>query len=142
DHASAFAYDAVDQLVYSVRVLKPGLHQVVKQEYDALDRVFKTTQYASEVGPLANFHRATIESAADAVAAANDRKVQYVYDAVGRQRFVLQTDSDGRWTVSESRYDVIGNLVESRRYDRYVTDAWVATVDATNSPGVSEQEML
>ena len=110
-------------MVYNVRVLSPGLHQVVKQEYDALGRVFKTTQYASAVGPLANFDRATIEAAVNAVAAANDRKVQYVYDAVGRQRFVLQTDSNARWTVSESRYDVIGNLVESRRYDRYVTDA-------------------
>ena len=72
----------------------------------------------------------------------NDRKVQYVYDAVGRQRFVLQTDSIPRWTVSESRYDAIGNLIESRRYDRYVTDAWIATVDTTNSPGINEQEML
>ena len=44
--------------------------------------------------------------------------------------------------LSESRYDVIGNLIESRRYDRYVTDAWIATVDTTASPGVSEQEMI
>ena len=94
------------------------------------------------VGPLANFDRATIESAVNAVAGPNDRKVQYVYDAAGRQRFVLQTDSNPGWTVSESRYDVIGNVVESRRYDRYVTDAWIATVDTTNSPGINEQEML
>ena len=48
--------------------------------------------------------------------------------------------SNAHWTVSESRYDVIGNLVESRRYDRYVTEAWIATADTTNSPGVNEQE--
>ena len=142
DRASAVAYDALDRVVYSVRLLSPGVHQVSQQEYDALGRVFKTTQYASAVGPLANFERATIEAAVNAVAGANDRKVQSVYDAVGRQRFVLQTNSNARWTVSESRYDVIGNVVESRRYDRYVTEAWMATVDTTNSPGINEQEML
>ena len=142
DRVSAIAYDALGQAVYSVRVLGPGSHQVIRQEYDALGRVFRTTQYANAVGPLANFDRATIESAVNAVAAANDRKVQYVHDAVGRQRFVLQTDSSAHWTVSESRYDVLGNLIESRRYDRYVTDAWIATVDTRTSPGVNEQEML
>src|SRR4029453_14165424 len=49
---------------------------------------------------------------------------------------------NAHWTVSESRYDVIGNVVESRRYNRYVTEAWIVTVDTTNSPGVNEQEML
>ena len=70
DRASAVAYDALDQVVYTVRVLSPGLHQVIRQEYDALGRVVKTTQYASAVGPLANFDRATIESAVNAVAGA------------------------------------------------------------------------
>ena len=107
---------------------------MVKQEYDALGRVFKTTQYASAVGPLANFDRATIEAAVNAVAGANDRKVHYVYDAAGRQRFVLQTDSE-RDTGPSARAATtpFGNLVESRRYDRYVTDAWIATADATQS---------
>jgi YD repeat-containing protein len=142
DRVSAAAFDAKDRLVYRVRVLGPGSHQVVKQEYDALDRVVRTTEYAKAVGPLANFERATIESGANAVAGADDRKVQYVYDAVGRQRFVLRTDSDAHWTVAESRYDVVGNLVEGRRYDRHVTDPWIAAVDAANTAGVSEQEVL
>ena len=142
DRVSAFAYDASDQLGYSVRVLGPGLHQVTRQEFDALGRVFKTTQYARAVGPLAKFDRQTIESAVNAVAGLNDGKTVYVYDAVGRQRFVIQTDSTPRWTVEESRYDVIGNRTESRRYDRYVADAWIATVDTTASAGISEQEIV
>src|SRR6185503_19295361 len=66
-----------------------------------------------------------------AVAASNDRKTRFVHDTVGRQRFVLRADANG-WTVSESRYDPFGNLVESRGYDRHLTDA----------PGVDEQEVL
>ena len=60
----------------------------------------------------------------------------------GRQRFTLETDSNAGWTVSESRYDTFGNVVESRRYDKRAPDAWVAAVDTPDSPGVTEQEML
>jgi YD repeat-containing protein len=142
DRAAFAAYDVLDQVAYQVKVLSHGLHQVLKLEYDALGRMIKKTQYASAVGALANFELATIEAAVNAIAAADDRKVQYVYDAAGRQRFVLQTDSDARWTIGESRYDILGNRVESRRYDRYVTDAWIESVDHTNSLGINEQEML
>ena len=39
-------YDAVGTVGLQRPGAEPGLHQVVKQEYDALGRVFKTTQYA------------------------------------------------------------------------------------------------
>ena len=69
DRASAAAYDALDQMVYNVRLLGPGLHQVSQQEYDALGRVVQDDAVREAVGPLANFDRATIDAAVNAVAA-------------------------------------------------------------------------
>jgi YD repeat-containing protein len=141
DRVSAVAYDALGQPIYSVLALGPGGHQVVAQEHDALGRVIRTTQYASAVGPLASFDRTTIETAANAVASASDQMTRYVYDAAGRQRFVLRADKTGRWTVGESRYDAIGNLIESRRYDRYLTDAWIVGLDPARPLGLREEDV-
>src|SRR5262249_24967072 len=105
DRVSAVAYDAVGQPIYNVRVLAPNAHQVINRDYDALGRVFKTTRYANAVGALASFDIHTIEAAVNAAASARDRKSQSVYDASGRQRFLLDADKAGHWTVGESRYD-------------------------------------
>src|SRR3546814_6627883 len=104
-----------------------------------LGRVTRITQYATAVGPLAGFDRATVEAAVGAVASASDRRTQYVYDAAGRQRFVLQADKAGHWTVGESRYDAMGNAVEVRRYDRYLTDAWIDGIDAVRPLGLDRK---
>jgi YD repeat-containing protein len=142
DRASATAYDPLDRVVYDLRRLGPGRFGVVGRDYDVLGRVAKTTRYARAVGPLADFSRATIAFAVAAAADVNDRRTLDVYDAAGRKRFELQTDTTPRWSVSENRYDAIGNVIESRRYDRQVTDAWVASADTADSPGVTEHEIL
>src|ERR1700752_3218711 len=141
DRVSAIVYDAVGQVIYNVGALGPNSHHVTKQDHDSLGRVFRTTQYANAVGALANFDVATVEAAANAVRDANDRKVLYVRDSAGRQRFVIETDSIGRWTVGENQYDALGNIVESRRYDQFVTDARIATIEAIRPTGLSEQDV-
>src|SRR4029453_14162261 len=45
----------------------------------------------------------------------------------------------GHWTVAESRYDAFDNLIESRRYDRYLTDP---VVDAMSSAGAREGDVI
>src|SRR5262249_32023632 len=41
----------------------------------------------------------------------------------------------------ETRYNAVGNPIESRRYDRYVTDAWIAGLDATRPLGLREGDV-
>lgn len=139
DRLSAIVYDALGQQVYKVQGLDSTAYQLVKQEHNLFGRVIKTTQYVNVVGPLATFDRATIEAAANAVVDANDRKTQYVYDPVGRTRFVLQADKAGKWTVGESRYDGLGNLVESRRYDQFVTDEKIDAINEMHPFGATER---
>jgi YD repeat-containing protein len=142
DRVAAVAYDVLGQPIYRVQSLGSDSYQVGKQEYNALGRVFRTTQYHNAVTPLTGFDRTTIEAAANAVASANDRKVQFVHDANGRPRFVLQADKTGHWTVGESRYDAPGNLVESRRYDRLITEASIESVDAMRPSGAGEADLI
>jgi YD repeat-containing protein len=142
DRVSVVAYDALGQPIYTVRVLRPNEHGVIKQEYNPLSRVYRTTRYANIIGPLASFDYLTIEAAVNGVTSENDRKAQYVYDAAGWQRFVLETDKTGHWTVAENRYDAFGNLIESRRYDRYVTDAWISATDSTRPAGALEEDVI
>ncbi len=142
DRVSGMAYDTLGQAVFSVQRLSAGSHQLIEQEYDALGRMFRTTMYATARGPLVGFDRTTIEGAAAVAASPTDRTTHYVYDTAGRQRFVLQADSPDHWTVTESRFDSFGNLAESRRYDRFLTDTWMASFDGTDPAGPSEQDVV
>jgi len=46
----------------------------------------------------------------------NDRTTRYVYDAVGRQRYVI----DALGNVSENKYDANGRLIETLRYNKAI----------------------
>lgn len=139
DRSFAIVYDALGQAIYSLRALSGTSHQVVKQDYDGFGRMFRTTEYATAVESLPNFDRTTVASAV--VTTANDRIVQYVYDTAGQQRFVLQADQNGRWTVGENRYNPFGNLVESRRYDRFASDTLIAPV-TMRPTSAGEQDVI
>ena len=141
DRVSAVVFDELGQPIYGLLKLDPSGNRVVRHAHDALGRVVRTTQYASPVGPLASVDRRTLDAAADAAASLSDRSTQYVYDAAGRQRFVLHADKTGHWTVAESRYDALGNLVELRRCERYLTDEWIAGLAATRPLGLSEADV-
>ena len=102
---------------------------------------FRTTQYASAVGPLANFDWATIEAAVNAVAGCETtERCSTSTMPPGGSASCCRPTAAHTGRSARAATTSIGNLVESRRYDRYVTDAWIATVDATNPPGVSEQD--
>ncbi|MDF2120414.1 putative Ig domain-containing protein [Roseiarcaceae bacterium H3SJ34-1] len=141
DRITATVYDPAGQAVYGLRQLQPGAWQANAQAYDALGRVVATTRYAKLIGPLPDMRRAAVAAALAANADAADRKTCLVQDQAGRQRFVLQADAIGSWTLGESRYDLFGNLVETRRYDRYLTDAWIASLVPTRPDGLTEADM-
>lgn len=141
DRVSAEIVDALGQPIYVLRALGDGSHQVLKQEFDTFGRTFRTTQYVTAAGALADFERTSVEAAVGAAAGPGDREVQYVYDRAGRQRFVLQADQDGHWGVGESRYDVVGNVAEARRYDQFLTDAWIDSLEATRPTGARETDV-
>src|SRR4029453_15804124 len=98
-----------------------------RRPVDRLRPTAKPPRSPRPVGPLTGFDRATIAAAVSPQA--SDRKTAHVYDAEGRERFVLQTDTIPFWSVSENRYDALGKIIESRGYDRQVTDAWIGSVD-------------
>ncbi|MBX3604597.1 MAG: hypothetical protein KF788_04970 [Piscinibacter sp.] len=147
---SALVYDAGDRLAYSVQVLssngagQPDRSIVVQHGYDALGREVVRTEYARELTQaLDGLDKATLDAAVAAAGLADagaDRKTYTVYDAAGRQRYVVSANDGVSLAVGESRYDAAGNVVELRRYDKAVTSAAVAALDTTGSPGLSEAE--
>ncbi len=67
------------------------------------------------------------------------QRSHFVYDAANQLRFTLQNTGQDTWTVSENVYDGIGNVVETRAFDTFITDSAVAS---RISEGVSEAEVI
>src|SRR5262249_39750274 len=55
-----------------------------------------------------------------------DRTTHFVYDAVGRQRFVVGADG----SLSEKVYDALGRVKESRQFDLLLSNTTPRTEDA------------
>lgn len=142
DRVSAAVVDVLGRPIYTIRALGDGSYVVVAQQFDSMGRHVTTRQYVTAVAPLADLERATVEAAIAAAAGPNDREVQYVYDQAGRQRFVLQADHAEHWSVGESRYDVLGNVSETRRYDQFVTDAWIDSLGSLAATEPREPRVL
>ncbi|WP_237745110.1 putative Ig domain-containing protein [Kribbella catacumbae] len=114
DRRQVSVYDIVGRQAYSVRVLTAGpqgKHQVTRTEYDALGRVTQRTAYALEM-ELSGFSKATLDAAVAANKTNKDRTTTFVYDLLGRQRFVVGADG----SLSETAYDMLGRADEKRRY--------------------------
>ena len=45
------------------------------------------------------------------------------------------------WAISENRYDANGNVIEVRRYDKFLPNARVAAIDTVSSTGITVQEV-
>ncbi|WP_405060174.1 putative Ig domain-containing protein [Kribbella sp. NBC_01505] len=114
DRRQVSIYDIAGRQVYSVRVLAAGAnskHQVTKTEYDALGRVTQRTAYAVEMA-LAGHTKAVVDAAVAANKSSKDRTTAFVYDVLGRQRFMIGADG----SLSETLYDMRGRTEEKRRY--------------------------
>jgi YD repeat-containing protein len=133
DRKSEFAYDAAGRQVFSVQVLTiPGTggaastiqNFVTQNTFDAMGHVTQTTAYATPMS-LSNYTLATLTSAVGTSAnqSTQDRTSQFIYDAVGRERFTIAADR----TLSETLYDALGQVAESRQFNLTVPSSTVAT---------------
>ena len=59
---------------------------------------------------------------------AADQRIYLVYDKDGRQRYTLSAVDASNWLVSENRYDANSNVIETRRYDKTLSDARVTAI--------------
>jgi YD repeat-containing protein len=137
DRRSAAVYDVAGRQVYSAQVSAIAAngnatkHIVRRNDYDALGRVVKTTAYAAETGAIATYTLAGVGAAV--TASTQDRTNEMVYDAAGRQRFVIAADGN----VSETVYDALGRVKEQRQF-AFVVDkatAWTETTLETRRGG-------
>ena len=62
---------------------------------------------------LADCQLGTLDAAVASNATAQDRTTRYVYDDLGRQRFVIAADNA---SVSETLYDALGQVSERRQF--------------------------
>jgi YD repeat-containing protein len=129
DRRSAFVYDAPGRKIYSMQVQIAGSQNIVsKLEFDALDRLVESTSYAKTMA-LADFGKATLDSATTTSASAEDRTTHFVYDVVGRQRFAVGADG----SLSEKVYDALGRVKESRQFDLLLSNTTPRTEDTLSA---------
>ncbi len=129
DRRSAFVYDAAGRKAYNVQVQIAGSQNIVsKLEFDALDILVGSTSYAKTMA-LPDFGKATLDSAISINTSAHDRTTRFVYDAVGRQRFVVGADG----ALSEKVYDPLGRIKESRQFDLLLSNTTQRTEDALSA---------
>ena len=116
--------------------------EVSESTYDAVGRLVSSRRCAARLGP------STVAAFGDIVgifvpppANANDQLNYVVYDNDGRARFTLKATGSSGWTISENRYDANGNIIEVRRYDKFLPNARVAAIDSVSSPGITLPEI-
>jgi YD repeat-containing protein len=115
DRSTVYVYDGQGQLRYTVN----SLSQVIGSDYDSAGRVVSTTYYAA---PIASSNDITYDNikalVAPQVGAAANRTTFAVYDAAGREAFVI--DADGG--VVGRSYDNQGRVTRVVEFAaKYVT---------------------
>lgn len=133
-----YVYDAAGQLSYTIN----GLGEVSQSQYDANGRLIHTRHYHTRLNAdlLAGFGDVLGPFTPPAVHQ-RDQRSYSVYDKDGRVRFTVQAEIANSWSISENRYDVAGNLIESRRYDKFLLEARIDALTTPDSPGISLPEI-
>jgi YD repeat-containing protein len=131
-------YDAAGQLTHTIS----ALGEVSESKYDAVGRPVYSRRYFNRLsaGTVAAFGDA-IAKLIPPTATANDQLNYVVYDHDGRARFTLKATGSSGWAISENRYDANGNVIEVRRYDKFLPNARAAAIDSVNSPGITLPEI-
>ena len=108
-------------------------------EYDRLGNLSQTRQYVNhvtEVVPGSNPNRPV-----GFVAKTNeDRRAYTIRDDDGRERFTLTKVDDDQWVVTENVLDGNGNIIESRRFDQYLSDLRVTAITSVISRATPESD--
>jgi YD repeat-containing protein len=109
-----YLYDADNRLQYTL----DAEYGLTEYRYDALGNQVQSIRYADKQAGIQTFDVANglIRNGFVSISAnvAKDQATRYVYDAAGRKRFNI----DALGTVSESRYDAVGQLTQTLQYER------------------------
>ena len=132
-------YDAAGQLTHTIS----ALGEVSESRYDAVGRLVYRRRC---VDPLGREHGRRLRRHCRCgfvlpPATANDQRDYVVYDNDGRARFTLTTTGSSGWTISENRHDANGNVIEARRYDKFLPNARVAASIPPARPGITVSEI-
>ncbi|GKS92669.1 hypothetical protein AVTE2539_24910 [Acidovorax sp. SUPP2539] len=117
------AYDRANRLVWSA----DGTGSVTQLRYDGDSHVVKTLRFATPI--------TTGQQPQDVASAGGDQATDYVYDAAGRQIYVVGAGG----SVTGNVYDRNGNLKQRTEYATLVT-APTATRGAVFSPAIANYD--
>jgi YD repeat-containing protein len=119
-------FDAAGRVLYVATRLSATTAAVTGRTYDAVGRTLSSTVYGITVPFSPTQTAQALGSALDAalstdptVRATQMRTTRYVYDAAGRQRFVV----DAAGALSETGYDATGQRIASIQYEAVPTGA-------------------
>jgi YD repeat-containing protein len=124
DRRAAYAYDAAGRQVLSAQLLGDNQYVITQQQYDALGQVVRVTAFATIAGSLAAPSAST-----------QDRTTSFVYDAAGRQRFVVAADG----ALTETVYDALGRATERRLFDLRVDAQTARTLQTLSERRAARQ---
>jgi YD repeat-containing protein len=132
-----YVYDAADQQIQTIN----AMGEVSESVYDPNGRVAQSRRYVNRL------KTEDLAKLGDAITApvtlqvnTTDQRSYFVYDNDGRQRYTLQANIGTSWTIAENRFDANGNIVETRRYDKFLPEARLNAIDTSTSPGISVAE--
>jgi len=126
--STRFVYDAAGRLIYTV----DALGGVTRNGYDAEGRVISVRRYATAVNVAslpATGVTPSVQLEALLASSSLDRVQQTVYDADGRQVFLI----DAAGGVTQKDYDDSGNIVRQHIYSERIADGTYTTVASVTS---------
>ena len=144
---SWYIYNAANQLAYEVN----ALGNVTQYFYDANSALVETRQYANSIdtaqfdtqGPL---FASPPTSVSGITLSSLDRRTVRVLNDLGSERFTLTyTDFFDGWAVTENVYDNNGNIIETRRFDKYLTSDEVENMRlpvSYDAAAISENDVI
>ncbi len=144
-----FAYDEAGELTHTVN----AEGEVSRNFYDANGRLVQTRSHLNRLSATTLASLGDVVSASEITPAqdVNDRRSYFVYDDDGRRRFVIEAQSKvfpnapsvpKDWTISENIFDANGNVVETRRYDKFIVEERLDAIDTPASPGITQGEVV
>ncbi|MFZ5636354.1 MAG: putative Ig domain-containing protein [Pseudomonadota bacterium] len=112
-------HDSAGRQRYTIVRSAPGIAEVAETQYDAAGRVVAQLRYGVNIAFSTNYNETGVTAALNgalsadpAIRATQVRSQRYVYDAAGRQRFVL----DATGALAEWRYDGAGRVTDTIAY--------------------------
>jgi len=111
---------------------------LIHQDHDVKGRVIREHRYRDPLNTRS--FGETVTSVTPSATSA-DQRSYFVYDNDDNQRFVVRAMTANVWLVSETRVDADGNVIESRAYDKGLSDAFVSSNDTADSPGFTIDEV-